>query len=155
MNESMSTSGDKIVVIGLGYVGCVTAACLAHLGHSVVGVDPDPHKVDAIGQSRSPFYEPGLDEIVREAVAAGRLSATLELKSALEKSSVALICVGTPSGPDGNLSVTQLQHVAREIRQLVEGRKEPLVVAVRSTVFPATCDMLAGLMGHTDRVSVV
>src|SRR5215471_7420366 len=127
MNDTVSSAGDKIAVIGLGYVGCVTAACLAHLGHSVIGVDPDPHKVDAISQSRSPFYEPGLEEMVKEAVAARRLSATLELKPALDKSSVALICVGTPSGPDGNLSVTQLQHVAREIQQIVDTRKEPLV----------------------------
>lgn len=148
-------AGDKVVVIGMGYVGCVTAACLAHLGHCVVGVDPDPHKVDAVNRSRSPFYEPGLDEMVQESVSAGRLSASRELGPALETSNVALICVGTPSGPDGNLSVFYLRNVAQEIGRLIADRTEPLIVVIRSTVFPGTCEMIAGLIGHGDRVSVV
>jgi GDP-mannose 6-dehydrogenase len=151
----MREAGDKVVVIGMGYVGCVTAACLAHLGHCVVGVDPDPHKVDAVNQSRSPFYEPGLEEMVRESVDAGRLSASRELAPALEKSNIALICVGTPSGPDGNLSVFYLRNVAQEIARLIGDRTDPLIVVIRSTVFPGTCEMIAGLIGHSDRVSVV
>ncbi len=155
MSEKQPGYGDRIVVIGLGYVGCVTAACMAHAGHTVIGVDPDLHKVDAIKQSRSPFYEPGLEEIVKQACGEGRLTASQSLGPALEKSAVALVCVGTPSGPDGNLSLVQMKHVAGEIAQLIANRKDPLTVAIRSTVFPGTCEMLAGIIGHKDRVSVV
>ncbi|MEO8099705.1 MAG: nucleotide sugar dehydrogenase [Acidobacteriota bacterium] len=155
MNETQPVPGDKIVVIGLGYVGCVTAACMAHVGHTVIGVDPDPHKVDAVNQSRSPFYEPGLEEIVQAACSAGLLTASQELAPALEKSAVALVCVGTPSGPDGNLSLVFMKQVAEEIHRLIEHRTEPLVVAIRSTVFPGTCEMLAGILGYPERVSVV
>ncbi|MEQ1946248.1 MAG: nucleotide sugar dehydrogenase [Bryobacteraceae bacterium] len=148
-------SGEKITVIGMGYVGCVTAACLAQLGHIVVGVDPDLHKVEAVRESRSPFYEPGLDAIVTEAVSSGCLSASQALAPALAQSAVALICVGTPSGPDGNLSLTQLRHVASEIGELVKNRIEPLIVVIRSTVFPGTCEMVAELIGCPEIVSVV
>jgi len=155
MNQSQSPSGDKIVVIGMGYVGCVTAACMAHVGHTVIGVDPDPHKVDAVNHGCSPFYEPGLEEIVREVCASGRLRASQTLGPALEKSSIALVCVGTPSGPDGNLSLVHMKHVAAEIAGLIANRIEPLIVAIRSTVFPGTCEMLAEMIGHRDRVNVV
>jgi GDP-mannose 6-dehydrogenase len=155
MGEMTAPAGSAITVIGMGYVGCVTAACLANLGHTVIGVDPDPHKVDAIAQSRSPFYEPGLDEIVRETVAAKRLSASQKLDPALKASGIALICVGTPSGPDGNLSVVYLRKVAEEIRTLIANRERPLIVVIRSTVFPGTCEMIAGLIGYPDRISVV
>ena len=91
MSESKPFSGDTVVVIGMGYVGCVTAACLAHLGHSVIGVDPDAHKVDAVNQGKSPFYEPGLDTIIQASVAAGRLRASQELGPALQQSNITLI----------------------------------------------------------------
>ena len=155
MNAMPLPSGDKIVVIGMGYVGCVTAACMAHVGHTVIGVDPDPHKVDAVNQGRSPFFEPGLEEIVREVCSNGLLTASRTLGPALEKSSIALVCVGTPSGLDGNLSLVQMKHVAAEIAGLIANRTEPLIVAIRSTVFPGTCEMLAEMIGHRDRVSVV
>ena len=155
MSAQISPSGDKVAVIGLGYVGCVTAACMAHVGHTVIGVDPDYHKVDAVNQGRSPFYEPGLDAIVRNTAAAGRLSASRTLGPALEQSDIALICVGTPSGPDGNLSLVQMKHVASEIAELAEHRVRPLIVTIRSTVFPGTCEMLAGILGHPERIHVV
>ncbi|MEQ1885803.1 MAG: nucleotide sugar dehydrogenase [Bryobacteraceae bacterium] len=148
-------SRENIAVIGMGYVGCVTAACLAQLGHTVVGVDPDPHKVEAVGEARSPFYEPGLDTIVSDTVKSGRLSASQKLGPVLEKSAIALICVGTPSGSDGNLSLTQLRHVASEIGELVKNRKNPLIVVIRSTVFPGTCEMVADLIGSPEIVRVV
>ena len=155
MTEPVSTFGEKIVVIGLGYVGCVTAACLAQLGHTVVGVDPDPHKIDAVNQSRSPFYEPELGTIVAQVVSSGHLTASHILGPALDESAIALICVGTPSGPDGNLSLTQLRQVAEEIRQLVVNRTEPLMVVIRSTVFPGTCELVADIIGFPERVSVI
>src|SRR5713101_7882834 len=94
-----SVSGDvnpqQIAVLGLGYVGCVTAACLAHIGHRVVGVDRDPFKVESVMAGRAPFFEPGLEELVTGCVQAGRLSATVLLADALASADVALICVGT------------------------------------------------------------
>jgi GDP-mannose 6-dehydrogenase len=154
MNQT-APSSDAVVVIGMGYVGCVTAACLASLGHSVIGVDPDLHKVNAVKESRSPFYEPGLDEIVRVAVAEGHLTANTQLGPALEKSHIALICVGTPSGKDGNLNLTFIERVADQIRDLIADRKERLIVVIRSTVVPGTCERVAERIGHGDRVSVV
>src|SRR5215204_6346814 len=101
-------NGTRIAVLGLGYVGCVTAACFSKLGHKVVGVDPDSFKVQSVNEGTAPFYEPGLEEIVRESRAAGTLSATTSLEDALYDADVAMICVGTPSERNGNLSLTTL-----------------------------------------------
>lgn len=147
---------QQIAVLGLGYVGCVTAACLAHIGHRVVGVDRDPFKVESVLAGRAPFFEPGLEELVRKNVAAGRLFASISLAGALADADAALICVGTPSEKNGNLSVEQLRRVSQEIAELLPGRTKPLVVAVRSTVYPGTCEeVVLGAMGGSPLVSVV
>lgn len=129
-----------VAVLGLGYVGCVTAACLAKLGHDVTGVDRDEYKVGNVLAGRAPFYEPGLEEIVRETAACGRLRATTSLEEGIRDADIALICVGTPSAPNGNLGLEQLQRVSEEIGALLAGRSKQLVVVVRSTVFPGTCE---------------
>jgi GDP-mannose 6-dehydrogenase len=129
-----------ISVLGLGYVGCVTAACLAKLGHRVTGVDRDEYKVSNVLAGKAPFYEPGLEEMVKETVAAGLLHATVSLEEGLADADVALICVGTPSEANGNLGLGQLQRVAEDIAALAPGLKKKLVVTVRSTVFPGTCE---------------
>jgi GDP-mannose 6-dehydrogenase len=129
-----------VAVLGLGYVGCVTAACLAKLGHRVIGVDRDEYKVQNVLAGKAPFYEPGLEEIVRETVSAGLLSATVSLSDGLFDADVALICVGTPSETNGNLGLGQLQRVSEDIAALLPGRTKKLVVTVRSTVFPGTCE---------------
>lgn len=130
-----------MAVLGLGYVGCVTAACLAQLGHRVTGIDRDAHKVEMVNSRRAPFYEPGLEEAVSEAVGAGRLTASTCM-DALASADVALICVGTPSAKNGNLGLEQLSRVTGEIREQLQRRTNPrrLIVAVRSTVFPGTCE---------------
>ena len=130
----------NIAVFGLGYVGCVTAACFAKLGHTVIGVDRDEHKVQDVNTGRAPFYEPGLEEIVKEAVASKLLSATPSTKDALRNADVALICVGTPSERNGNLGLDQLRRVIEEIAEHLAGRAKPLIIAIRSTVFPGTCE---------------
>lgn len=133
---------QRIVVLGLGYVGCVTAACLARLGRRVLGVDPDEHKVQSVLSGQAPFYEPGLQETVRETVAAGRLSGATTISGLLADADVVLICVGTPSERNGNLGLGQLRQVVSEIGEELRrtpGAKPP-VVAVRSTVFPGTCE---------------
>jgi len=147
---------QQIAVLGLGYVGCVTAACLAHVGHRVVGVDRDRFKVDAVLAGSAPFFEPGLEELVRDNVKAGRLTASVSLPEALADADVALICVGTPSEKNGNLGLDQLRRVSQEIAESLPGRSKPLVVAVRSTVYPGTCeDVVMPQMGGSPWVSVV
>ncbi|HEY1948141.1 MAG TPA: nucleotide sugar dehydrogenase [Bryobacteraceae bacterium] len=130
----------NVAVIGLGYVGCVTAACLSSIGHHVTGVDRDEHKVTSVLNGDAPFYEPGLPELVRENVAAGRLKATTSLADAVQKADIALVCVGTPSEKSGNLGLDQLRRVLGEIGEGLSNRKKPLIVAIRSTVFPGTCE---------------
>ncbi len=132
-------SPTNIAVVGLGYVGCVTAACLSGLGHEVTGVDRDEHKVASVLKGEAPFYEPGLEKLVRENVAAGRLRASTSLEEALSRAEIALICVGTPSEKSGNLGLDQLRRVIAEIAGLIKSRRTPLIVAIRSTVFPGTC----------------
>jgi GDP-mannose 6-dehydrogenase len=140
--ETVSGAGNsqQIAVLGLGYVGCVTAACLAHIGHRVIGVDRDQFKVDSVLGGRAPFFEPGLEELVQAGVKTGRLSASVSLPDALRDADVALICVGTPSEKNGNLGLDQLRRVAEEIRANLDGRTKRLIVAVRSTVYPGTCE---------------
>ncbi len=138
MSESFSPS--NIAVLGLGYVGCVTAACLSSLGHTVTGVDRDDHKVSSVLAGEAPFFEPGLPELVKEGVTAGRLSATASLAQGIKHADIALICVGTPSEKSGNLGLDQLRRVVAEIGENLPGRSKPLIVAVRSTVFPGTCE---------------
>ncbi|HWB82802.1 MAG TPA: nucleotide sugar dehydrogenase [Bryobacteraceae bacterium] len=144
MNRSPAEPVESahVAVLGLGYVGCVTAACLAQIGHRVTGIDRDGHKVQAVTNGQAPFYEPGLEEIVRETVAAGRLSASTSISDVLPQADVALICVGTPSEKNGNLGLEQLRRVVKEIASSLDQqqRRKPLVVAIRSTVYPGTCE---------------
>lgn len=149
-------SGSSVVVVGLGYVGCVTAACLAELGHQVAGIDRDEFKVNAVLAGRAPFYEPGLEELIRANVAAGRLSASTRLPEALEQADIALICVGTPSERNGNLGLDQLRRVMGEIGACLGQCRRRLIVAIRSTVFPGTCEeVVAPALGSSDRVAIV
>jgi GDP-mannose 6-dehydrogenase len=143
-----------IAVLGLGYVGCVTAACLASLGHRVWGVDRDEHKVGEIENGRAPFYEPELDDLVRENVEAGRLTVSTSA-GAVDGADVALVCVGTPSEKNGNLGLHQLRRAVAEIAGLPRRRKR-MIVAIRSTVFPGTCQelVLPAFADHPE-VSVV
>lgn len=133
-------SGKKIAVVGLGYVGCVTGACLSSLGHAVVGIDRDAHKVQSVRDQKAPFFEPGLEALIQENVSAGRYTATTSLEEGIRDADVALICVGTPSEKNGNLGLDQLRRVVAEIAKSLDGRHKPLVVAIRSTVFPGTCE---------------
>jgi GDP-mannose 6-dehydrogenase len=139
-----------VAVLGLGYVGCVTAACLANLGHRVTGVDTDEFKVRRVMAGSAPFYEAGLEEIVRTTVASGRLTASSSLAESLGEADIALICVGTPSEANGNLGLAQLRSVSKEIAAHLPSRTRPLIVVVRSTVFPGTCEevVLGALRGQ-------
>jgi GDP-mannose 6-dehydrogenase len=146
----------RIAVFGLGYVGCVSAACLAKLGHNVIGVDIDAFKVRSVLEGRSPFYEPGLEPIIAETLAAKTLTATSDVDAALSESTIAMICVGTPSQKNGNQDLEQLERVSRQIAAHLEKRREPLTVAVRSTVFPGTCEqVVTPALGRSAAAAVV
>lgn len=130
----------RLSVFGLGYVGCVSAACFAKEGHEVVGVDVNPTKVEIINDGRSPIVEPGMDELIAEVVAAGRLRATTGPKEAIESSDVSLVCVGTPSAPNGSLNLTYVKRVCEEIGAAIEGKSRPHTVVIRSTMLPGTIE---------------
>ncbi len=132
-------TGQHIAILGLGYVGCVSAACLADMGHKVTGIDRDGNKIANIMNGVAPFFEPGLEALVKGNVAAKRLSATQDIQ-AIKEADVALVCVGTPSQRNGNLGLEQLGRVLEEIASTVAARSKPLVLAIRSTVFPGTCE---------------
>ena len=102
-------------VFGLGYVGAVTAGCLADLGHLVIGVDVQPDKVDAFNAGRSPIVEPELSELLERAKQRGHLRATLDAASAVRDSDVSIVCVGTPSLPNGRLNLGFVQTVSQQI----------------------------------------
>jgi len=153
MTQASAPSSARVAVFGLGYVGCVTATCLAHLGHRVTGVDRDELKVRSVLEGRAPFHEPELEDLVRGNVAAGRLSGTVSSREALAEAEIALVCVGTPSERNGNLSLEQLQRAIEDIARSLEASRR-LVVAIRSTVFPGTCEevvepVFKGLPGVT------
>ncbi len=132
----------RVSVFGLGYVGCVSGACLARAGHHVMGVDVNPEKVALVKAGRSPIVEPGLAELMSQMVRLGRLDATLSTEEAVAASEAALICVGTPSRRNGALDTSALEGVSREIGRALALRDEPFTVVVRSTVLPGTTESL-------------
>src|SRR6476659_508441 len=134
----------KVAVFGLGYVGTVTAAGLAHAGHSVVGVDVDDAKVAEINAGRSPVVEPGIGELIADAARSGRLRATTVAAEALDRADLSLLCVGTPSGSLGSTDLSYIERVAGDSRQAMAHVTPPEkgfhAVVVRSTVPPGTVD---------------
>jgi len=146
----------RVAVFGLGYVGCVSAACLAELGHRVTGIDSDIHKVRSVQDGRAPFYEPGLEALVKSNVAAGRLTTCETDAPGLAETDIALLCVGAPSERNGNLGLEQLRRVTGEIAAELSRQPRPFVIAVRSTVFPGTCeDVVLPAVQHLVGVTVV
>ena len=121
----------KITIIGIGHVGLVTAACMAELGHEVVGMDDDSHKVETVRSGRTPFYEPDLHELVQKGVAAGRLTFTDDPAAAIDGADVVFICVGTPRREDGSPNLSYVQAVAASV---ATHATKPVVVAEKSTV---------------------
>jgi GDP-mannose 6-dehydrogenase len=130
----------KIGVFGLGYVGCVSAGCLAALGHEVIGVDVNPMKVNMINAGQSPVIEAELGDLIAEAVKSGRLRATTVAAEAVLASSVSLVCVGTPSEGNGNLNLTYVERVCQEIGKALAINNGYHVVVVRSTMLPGSTE---------------
>ncbi|MGB2267021.1 MAG: nucleotide sugar dehydrogenase, partial [Akkermansiaceae bacterium] len=128
----------RVSVFGLGYVGAVTAACLAKEGHKVIGVDVAEEKVNLINQGQSPLLEEGMEDLVAEVVRTGSLTATTDTAHAVANSDIALVCVGTPSRANGSLDDRYIEQVIGEIGSLLADRESPFLVVVRSTVTPGT-----------------
>lgn len=130
----------RVAVLGLGYVGAVCAACLAKMGHQVIGVDVNGAKVEAINAAQSPIVEPPMPDVVASVVAGGRLRATISVAEALAEADLSLICVGTPSQPNGDVDLQYLDRVTEEIGRALAQTHKYHVVVVRSTVPPGVVE---------------
>jgi len=128
----------KLSVWGLGYVGTVSAGCLAQEGHEVIGVDPETRKVDLINAGKPPIIEKDIGEIIERQVAAGRLSATTEAAVAVRQTDLFLICVGTPSRSNGDIELKYVRRVCQEIGTALRDHQGAPVVVIRSTMLPGT-----------------
>lgn len=131
----------RVAVVGTGYVGLVTAAGLAAVGHHVTCVDSDPHRVDSANRGVPPFYEPGLAELLSSALSGGRLGATVDLAEAVVGADVIFIAVGTPSR-DGEIDLDALSAAAESIGRCLAQSASWRLVVVKSTVVPGTTDTL-------------
>jgi GDP-mannose 6-dehydrogenase len=128
----------KLCVLGLGYVGTVSAGCLAREGHQVTGVDSEPVKVDMINAGKSPIIEKDIGTIISEQVAAGRLSATMDVAAAVQHSDLSLICVGTPSRGNGDIDLKYVRRVCKQIGAALRHHHGAPVVVIRRTMLPGT-----------------
>jgi UDPglucose 6-dehydrogenase len=128
-----------IAIFGCGYVGLVSAACFAHLGHAVICYDTDFTKIHELQNGSIPFFEPGLAELVAEQTARGRLHFVATPQEALEDCRVAFIAVGTPTGPTGEADLTYVRQAARDIAMFATG---PIIVINKSTVPVETADLV-------------
>ena len=130
----------RISIFGMGYVGCVSGACLAALGHRVVGVEPNPVKVKLINSGKSPIVEKDLDTLLEKSVGAGLFSATENWREAVENSDLAIVCVGTPSHTNGSIDLRFVWRVCEQIGHALADRKTFFTVVIRSTVLPGTVE---------------
>jgi GDP-mannose 6-dehydrogenase len=128
----------KVSIFGLGYVGAVSAGCLAQEGHQIIGVDPFQTKVDIINSGQSPIIEADIGEIIAANVKAGRLSATTDQVKAIQDTELSFICVGTPSQANGNLDFTYIRRVCEQIGQALKTKSARHTVVIRSTILPGT-----------------
>jgi GDP-mannose 6-dehydrogenase len=131
-----------ISIFGLGYVGTVTAACLAHTGHHVLGVDPTPSKVEAIENGHSPIVEPGVDGLISQGRKACYLHATIDGHGAVMGTDISFLCVGSPSLRNGKLDLGAVQSVCQEIGEALRKKVSFHLVVLRSTVLPGTAETI-------------
>jgi len=122
----------------LGYVGTVSAGCLAHDGHEVVGIDSLPTKVDLINRGQSPIVEVDIGELVAATARAGRLRATSDPVQAIRETELSFVCVGTPSQANGNLDLRYIRRICEQIGQALKTKTTRHTVVVRSTILPGT-----------------
>ncbi len=132
----------KVSIFGLGYVGAVSAGCIANDGHTVVGVDPYQPKIDLINSGHTPVIEKDIGEIIEKAVKNNLLRATTDVKQAVLDTDISLICVGTPSQLNGSLDLKYVRKVCEEIGQSIKDKPDFHVVVARSTMLPGTMNTL-------------
>jgi GDP-mannose 6-dehydrogenase len=130
------------IVFGLGYVGTVSAGCLANDGHEIIGVDPVRTKVDLINNGRSPIIEADIAEIIAASVQAGRLRAIDDQAQAIRETELSFVCVGTPSQANGNLDLKYIQRVCMQIGAALKEKAAKHTVVIRSTILPGTIDQM-------------
>ena len=128
----------RISVFGLGYVGTVSAGCLAYDGHKVVGVDPVPTKVDMINGGQTPIVETNVGEIIAATAKAGRLCATSDPIKAIRETQLSFVCVGTPSQANGNLDLRYIRRICEQIGEALKSKNERHTIVIRSTILPGT-----------------
>jgi len=133
----------KISIFGIGYVGCVSAACFAHAGHDVIGVDVNPTKVGIINSGKSPIVEPQMNELIHDVVKSGKLRATTDSLEAMKSSDISLVCVGTPSKPNGSLDLGHVARVCEEIGAALATKDTHHTVVIRSTMLPGSIESVA------------
>lgn len=136
----------RISIFGMGYVGCVGAACCAKLGHHVVGVDVSAHKVELINSGRPTIIEKDIEELVKAAHDEGKLEATTDVAYAVQNSEISFIAVGTPSSREGHLNLDYIYKVAAQIGEALKDKAEFHIVAVRSTVLPGTNERIGRIL---------
>jgi GDP-mannose 6-dehydrogenase len=141
----------RISIFGLGYVGTVSATCLAKSGHEIIGVDTNPLKVELINKGISPIVEPGVDELLKKGREEGRIRATLDSSDAIRQSDLSMICVGTPSNPNGSLNEEYLNAVAEQIGAALRRKTEYHALVLRSTAVPGTVDRLQRTIAHSSQ----
>jgi GDP-mannose 6-dehydrogenase len=133
----------KVVVFGLGYVGFTASCCISSQGHRVVGIDVATAKVRAIADGNAPIVEPGVSDLLRDAHAKGLIAADTQIGNHLDDADMAIVCVGTPSGPDGSHNMSYIADVSRQIAHAVKSRTgAPLTVTYRSTIRPGSIEEL-------------
>ncbi len=130
----------KIAVFGLGYVGMVNIACLSKLGHTVIGVDVKPHKVDLVKNGKTTIYEPLLDELISNGKEKGLIDATLDISKSVSLTDVALICVGTPSNQDGEVNTSYILNTTHDIANEIKKYPKKYTIIYRSTIPPGTIE---------------
>jgi GDP-mannose 6-dehydrogenase len=128
----------NISVFGLGYVGTVTAACLAQEEHSVIGVDVVDSKIEQVNAGKTPIIEEVIGELIADNVKSGRLKATKDVEMALTETEMVIVCVGTPSRYDGSLDQRYIRQAVRQIGKWLHERSKPLLIVIRSTMLPGT-----------------
>ena len=129
---------SSVSVFGLGYVGCVSSACFAREGHTVIGVDVNPTKVALVNSGRSTIVEEGIAELVANVVTSGRLRATTSVREAVHATEISLVCVGTPSASNGALDLSYVERVCFEIGEALRDKGGFHTIVIRSTVLPGT-----------------
>jgi GDP-mannose 6-dehydrogenase len=136
----------KISVFGLGYVGCVSLACLADFGHDLIGVDVNEKKVESINAGKATIIEKDIDEFIARNHKKGRISATTKPETAITNSDISFVAVGTPNQENGHLSMDYIYNTAREIGQALRHKESFHIVIIRSTVVPGTNETYAGII---------